>query len=184
MAELIQILTLERDGEDGLRVTFSDGTTAGYVTEELLELRPHREPVNQFPDGAPRAWRSVTLRVFKCRLNTVCGLVVLPAAKHLSPRPSPEPTSRVSCFIQNQELAARKVLQRSDRCVVHNANRATAGNFLLRWMIHYGRLDGAIPDLFTFPTARVCFECGCSTFTLAQTELLKLKEAYMNNGVH
>jgi hypothetical protein len=55
MAELIQILTLERDGEDGLRVTFSDGTTAGYVTEELLELRPHREPVNQFPDGAPRA---------------------------------------------------------------------------------------------------------------------------------
>jgi hypothetical protein len=38
MAELIQILTVERDGEDGLLVTFSDGTTAGYVTEELLEL--------------------------------------------------------------------------------------------------------------------------------------------------
>jgi hypothetical protein len=55
MAELIQILTLERDGEDGLLVTFSDGTTAGYVTEELLELRPHREPVNPSPDGAPRA---------------------------------------------------------------------------------------------------------------------------------
>jgi hypothetical protein len=47
MAELIQILTLERDGDDGLLVTFSDGTIAGYVTEELLELRPHREPVNR-----------------------------------------------------------------------------------------------------------------------------------------
>jgi hypothetical protein len=55
MAELIQILTLERDRDDGLLVTFSDGTTAGYVTEELLELRPHREAVNPYPDGARRA---------------------------------------------------------------------------------------------------------------------------------
>ena len=31
------------DGDDGLIVTFSDGTTAGYVVEELLLLRPHRE---------------------------------------------------------------------------------------------------------------------------------------------
>jgi hypothetical protein len=38
------ILTVERDGGGGLIVTFSDGTTAGYVTEELLELRPSREP--------------------------------------------------------------------------------------------------------------------------------------------
>jgi hypothetical protein len=44
MAEPIQILTAELDGEDGLLVTFSDGTIAGYVTEELLELRPFREP--------------------------------------------------------------------------------------------------------------------------------------------
>jgi hypothetical protein len=44
MAEPIQILTVERDGEDGLLVTFSDGTIAGYVAEELLELRPSREP--------------------------------------------------------------------------------------------------------------------------------------------
>ncbi len=44
MAEPIQILTVERDGEDGLIVTFSDGTSAGYVAEELLELRPFREP--------------------------------------------------------------------------------------------------------------------------------------------
>jgi hypothetical protein len=44
MAESIKILILERDGEDGLIVTFSDGTTAGYVTEELLELRPLTPP--------------------------------------------------------------------------------------------------------------------------------------------
>lgn len=43
MAELIRILTVEREDEDGVIVTFSDGTTAGYVTEELLELRPFRE---------------------------------------------------------------------------------------------------------------------------------------------
>jgi len=44
MAEPIRILNVEREDEDGLIVTFSDGTTAGYVTEELLELRPFREP--------------------------------------------------------------------------------------------------------------------------------------------
>ena len=41
----IRILTNEFDGDDGLIVTFSDGTTAGYVVEELLELRPFRERV-------------------------------------------------------------------------------------------------------------------------------------------
>jgi len=45
MADPIRILNVEREDEDGLIVTFSDGTTAGYVTEELLELRPFREPV-------------------------------------------------------------------------------------------------------------------------------------------
>jgi hypothetical protein len=49
MAEPVQILTVERDGEDGLIVTFSDGTSAGYVAEELLELRPHREPISSSP---------------------------------------------------------------------------------------------------------------------------------------
>jgi hypothetical protein len=39
------ILQVERDSHDGLIVTFSDGTVAGYVIEELLELRPLREPV-------------------------------------------------------------------------------------------------------------------------------------------
>lgn len=39
----IEMLAVELDGRDGLLVTFSDGTTGGYVTEELLELRPVRE---------------------------------------------------------------------------------------------------------------------------------------------
>jgi hypothetical protein len=43
--EPIRILTAELDGDDGLLVTFSDGTVAGYVVEELLELRPVREPI-------------------------------------------------------------------------------------------------------------------------------------------
>ena len=41
----IQILAVELDGKDGLVVTFSDGTTGGYVVEELLALRPIRERV-------------------------------------------------------------------------------------------------------------------------------------------
>ena len=41
----IQMLAVELDGNDGLVVTFSDGTTGGYVVEELLELRPVRERV-------------------------------------------------------------------------------------------------------------------------------------------
>jgi hypothetical protein len=40
---------VERDGEDGLIVTFSDGTTCGYVVEELLDLRPIRERVKEIP---------------------------------------------------------------------------------------------------------------------------------------
>ena len=39
-----RILTAKCDGDDGLIVTFSDGTSTGYVAEELLELRPCREP--------------------------------------------------------------------------------------------------------------------------------------------
>jgi hypothetical protein len=39
----ILVLTVEKDDGDGLIVNFSDGTTAGYVAEELLQLRPHRE---------------------------------------------------------------------------------------------------------------------------------------------
>jgi hypothetical protein len=43
MVNLITISDVVRDGEDGLIVTFSDGTTGGYVVEELLLLRPIRE---------------------------------------------------------------------------------------------------------------------------------------------
>jgi thiamine phosphate synthase YjbQ (UPF0047 family) len=44
MTNPVRILAAEMDGNDGVVVTFSDGTTAGYVVEELLELRPKREP--------------------------------------------------------------------------------------------------------------------------------------------
>jgi hypothetical protein len=44
MANLTKILSAQLDGDDGVLVTFSDGTTAGYVVEELLALRPSREP--------------------------------------------------------------------------------------------------------------------------------------------
>lgn len=43
MAKTMRMLTTEFDGDDGLIVTFSDGTTGAYVVEELLELRPIRE---------------------------------------------------------------------------------------------------------------------------------------------
>jgi hypothetical protein len=45
MSDEIQMLAVELDGKDGLVVTFSDGTTGGYVIEELLALRPIRERV-------------------------------------------------------------------------------------------------------------------------------------------
>jgi hypothetical protein len=43
MPDSIQILTVEKDDGDGLIATFTDGTTAGFVAEELLKLRPERE---------------------------------------------------------------------------------------------------------------------------------------------
>jgi hypothetical protein len=43
----IEIVNVEKDGNDGLMVVFSDGTQCGYVVEELLALRPSREEVNQ-----------------------------------------------------------------------------------------------------------------------------------------
>jgi hypothetical protein len=52
----IQIVNIERDGEDGILVTFSDGTIAGYVAEELIELRPKRERVRIAPSAC---WRSM-----------------------------------------------------------------------------------------------------------------------------
>jgi hypothetical protein len=51
MTERIRILTVEKDDGDGLITTFSDGTTAGYVAEELLELRPMRELTEAHQDN-------------------------------------------------------------------------------------------------------------------------------------
>lgn len=45
VSDAIHILEVELDGSDGLLVTFSDGTSDGYVVEELLELRPIREKI-------------------------------------------------------------------------------------------------------------------------------------------
>jgi hypothetical protein len=53
--------------------------------------------------------------------------------------------------------------------------------FRTELMIHNGTL-GATPDLFTISTAWVCLDCGFSTFTLAQNELLQLKEACTKAG--
>ena len=41
--DAIRVLSTELDGDDGILVTFSDGTTGAYVVEELHELRPVRE---------------------------------------------------------------------------------------------------------------------------------------------
>jgi hypothetical protein len=54
----VQIVKVEKDGPDGILVTFSDGTIAGYVAEELIELRPIRERVKFFPS----AWLPETTR--------------------------------------------------------------------------------------------------------------------------
>ena len=43
----VQILNVEKDGEDGLLVTFSDRTIGAYVVEELLALRPIREKLKE-----------------------------------------------------------------------------------------------------------------------------------------
>ena len=57
MQDEIRILDVESDAGDGVIVTFSDGTIGGYVVEELLELRPYREPIrkqhaNRAPSGS------------------------------------------------------------------------------------------------------------------------------------
>ncbi len=41
--DAIRIVKSEQEGDDGIFVTFSDGTVAGYVVEELVALRPARE---------------------------------------------------------------------------------------------------------------------------------------------
>jgi hypothetical protein len=48
----VEIVNIEPDGPDGILVTFSDGTIAGYVAEELIELRPIREKVRRRPSAS------------------------------------------------------------------------------------------------------------------------------------
>jgi len=64
MAGEIHILEVEKDGEDGLIVTFSDGTIGGYVVEELLELRPIREAVKKTPPYQQKAFSHPRPAVF------------------------------------------------------------------------------------------------------------------------
>ena len=44
---MLRIISVEQDGSDGVLVHFSDGSVAGYVVEELLELRPARERASE-----------------------------------------------------------------------------------------------------------------------------------------
>jgi hypothetical protein len=46
----IHVAGVEKGGEDGVVVTFSDGTVAGYVVEELLTMRPIRETLKDSPN--------------------------------------------------------------------------------------------------------------------------------------
>jgi hypothetical protein len=50
MSSEIEIVHVEREELDGIIVTFSDGTVGAYVVEELLELRPYREPIETMKD--------------------------------------------------------------------------------------------------------------------------------------
>ena len=64
MTNSVQILVAEMDGKDGVFVTFSDGTSAGYVVEELLELRPIREAVKKTPPYQQKAFSHPRPAVF------------------------------------------------------------------------------------------------------------------------
>jgi hypothetical protein len=52
--DAIEIVKVEQEGADGVLLTFSDGTIAGYVVEELLELRPVREKASKTKRHAVR----------------------------------------------------------------------------------------------------------------------------------
>ena len=59
----MHILNIERDGRDGLIVTFSDGTYGAYVIEELLELRPCRELAREQGMQKPPPPRKLRFRI-------------------------------------------------------------------------------------------------------------------------
>jgi len=74
MTEAIRILNVEKDGEDGVIVTFSDGTLAGYVAEELLLLRPIREAVEVGGGGAPWGFKLTDYPTSELRQYRKCAL--------------------------------------------------------------------------------------------------------------
>jgi hypothetical protein len=51
MVKKIHVVQVEKGGEDGVVVTFSDGTVAGYDVEELLSIRPIRATVGSPQDS-------------------------------------------------------------------------------------------------------------------------------------
>jgi hypothetical protein len=66
----IQIVNVERDGDDGILVTFSDGTIAGYIAEELIDLRPVRERVSSkliVPGNVAPSKRGLPRKVPACK---------------------------------------------------------------------------------------------------------------------
>ena len=60
----VEITKVEQDGQDGILITFSDGTIAGYVVEELLELRPFREESANFDGGSSLSTKLCSSRSF------------------------------------------------------------------------------------------------------------------------
>jgi hypothetical protein len=44
MSQRIEVVEVDREDGDYVIVSFSDGTCAKYTVDELLALRPHREP--------------------------------------------------------------------------------------------------------------------------------------------
>ena len=83
MAEAIRITTVRKDDGDGLIVDFSDGTTAGYVAEELLKLRPHRELSEDDRGTGALALLKVDAQLVRCKpvWNSHCA----PAANDAVP---------------------------------------------------------------------------------------------------
>ena len=60
MSDETHVLKVEKDSRDGLIVKVSDGTTAGYVVEELLSMRPHRELTHKPGEHKPRKTSNAT----------------------------------------------------------------------------------------------------------------------------
>jgi hypothetical protein len=65
MAIGIHVVGVEKGGDGGVVVTYSDGTVAGYVVEELLSLRPVRETIKK--ESQDLDW--VTHFTWACHLN-------------------------------------------------------------------------------------------------------------------